>query len=87
MAARSTARLVFILRGDRRIGAALFFVVPTVTAGTAGAEAAAFGTQFSADAFAAFAKMLIYLAGIACLAIAPAFLSRVTARCAANIPC
>ena len=72
---KSTARLVFILAASS-IGAALFFVVPTVTAGTAGAEAAAFILQFSADAFAAFAKTLIYLAGIACLAIAPGFLSR-----------
>ena len=52
---RSTARLVFILAASA-LGAALFFVVPTVTEGTAGAGAMAFLTQFSADAFAAFAK-------------------------------
>ncbi|GMN13658.1 NADH-quinone oxidoreductase subunit NuoN [Altererythrobacter sp. MTPC7] len=72
---RSTARLVFILAASA-LGAALFFVVPTVTEGTAGAGAMAFLTQFSADPFAAFAKTLMYLAGIACLAIGPSFLAR-----------
>ncbi len=72
---KGSARAVFI-GAATALGAALFFVVPTVTAGVAGAGADAFGTQFSADAFAAFAKVLIYLAGIACLAVAPSFLSR-----------
>ena len=72
---RSVARLVAILAATA-LGASVFLVVPTVTEGVAGAGAQAFGTQFSVDAFSAFAKALIYLVGIACLAITPAFLAR-----------
>ncbi|WP_114520035.1 NADH-quinone oxidoreductase subunit NuoN [Altererythrobacter sp. ZODW24] len=63
------------------MGAAAIFgagclVVPTLTNNVMGADAAAFGGQLRADAFAAYAKLLIYAAGIAALVIAPAFFDR-----------
>ena len=72
---RSVTRAVFI-GSATAIGAALIFTVSTVTDNVTGAGAEAFGTQFSADSFAGYAKVLIYLAAMACLAIAPAFLKR-----------
>jgi NADH-quinone oxidoreductase subunit N len=49
---------------------------PTLLAGASGAEVSAFYGQYSADAFAAFAKVLIYLSAAAALAMAPGFLER-----------
>jgi len=59
--------------------AGIFFVVPALTNGASGPDTAAFGGQFRADAFASFAKLLIYGAAIGCLMIAPAFFERLKA--------
>ncbi len=59
--------------------AAAFMVAPVLCAGAKGADASAFQGQLSADAFAAFAKLLIYAAGGAALLVAPAFFDRVRA--------
>ena len=48
----------------------------TLHDGLMGADTAAFGDLFRADAFAAFAKALIYLAAIGCLIVAPAYFNR-----------
>jgi len=58
------------------LGAAFFLVLPGVLDGTAGPATYAFGDQFRADAFAGFAKLLIYAASLAALIIAPAFFDR-----------
>ena len=58
------------------IVAAAAVTVPTLDSGAMGAGTDAFFGQFQADAFAAYAKMLIYLAGAACLMIAPQFFER-----------
>jgi len=55
------------------LGGAGALVIPALADGAGGMSAMAFNGQFSADAFASFAKLLIYLAGIGCLMIAPAF--------------
>ncbi len=46
---------------------------PTLCAGAKGAETLAFGGQLRVDAFAAYAKLLIYAAAGASLLVAPAF--------------
>ena len=51
----------------------------TLHDGLMGADTAAFGDLFRADAFAAFAKALIYLAAIGCLIVAPAYFNRLKA--------
>jgi NADH-quinone oxidoreductase subunit N len=56
-----------------------FLVAPTLCAGASGPDTMAFSGQFRADAFAAFAKLLIYLGGAAALIVAPAFFDRVRA--------
>jgi len=61
------------------LGAAFFLVLPGVLAGAAGVDTLAFGDQFRADAFAGFAKLLIYAASIATLIVAPAFFGRLNA--------
>ena len=61
------------------LGAAFFMVAPTVCKGTVGPEADAFFGQFRADAFAGFAKLMIYAAAGAVLVIAPAFFTRLGA--------
>ena len=58
------------------LGAAFFIVAPAVCAGAAGADRIAFGGQFSADAFAGLAKLMIYAASGAVLVVAPSFLQR-----------
>ncbi len=58
------------------LGACFFLVAPTVCAGAAGPDTIAFGGQFRADAFAGFAKLMIYAASGASLVIAPAFFGR-----------
>lgn len=47
--------------------------------GLMGVDQEAFGALFRADAFAAFAKAIIYLAGIGCLMIAPAYFEQARA--------
>ena len=58
------------------LGAAFCMVLPSVLQGDSGADRVAFDGQFRADAFAGVAKLLIYLASIAALMVAPAFLER-----------
>ena len=48
-------------------------VAPAVCAGVAGPDTVAFAGQFRADAFAGFAKLMIYAATGAALVVAPAF--------------
>ena len=67
------ARLVTILAVAALSGAALF---TGSLAGLDGLETYAFGALFTSDGFATFAKILIYLATIACLIIAPHFFDR-----------
>lgn len=55
------------------LGGAAFLAAPALCAGGMGPDTVAFGGQFRADAFASFAKLLIYAAAGACLMIAPAF--------------
>jgi NADH-quinone oxidoreductase subunit N len=54
-------------------------VAPALCSGAMGADAQAFHDQFRADAFASFAKLLIYAAAGAELIVAPAFFERVRA--------
>jgi len=61
------------------LGAAFFMVLPSALSGASGADRIAFDGQFSADAFASVAKLLIYLASIAALVVAPSFLQRTNA--------
>ncbi|MCB2077632.1 MAG: NADH-quinone oxidoreductase subunit N, partial [Novosphingobium sp.] len=56
--------------------AAAFIAAPALCAGAMGAETEAFMGQFRADAFASFAKLLIYGAAAASLMIAPQFFER-----------
>src|SRR6478735_3630536 len=61
------------------LGACFFLVAPAVCAGAAGPDTVAFYGQFRADAFAGFAKLMIYAASGAALVIAPAFFGRLGA--------
>lgn len=61
------------------LGACFFLVAPSVCAGASGPDTLAFGGQFSADAFAGLAKLMIFAAGGAALVIAPAFFERFNA--------
>jgi NADH-quinone oxidoreductase subunit N len=58
------------------LGACFFIVAPAVCAGASGPDVVAFGGQFRADAFAGFAKLVIFAATGAALVIAPAFFNR-----------
>jgi NADH-quinone oxidoreductase subunit N len=51
-------------------------VAPTLCSGASGASTEAFFGQFRADAFAAFAKLLIYASAGAALLVSPQFLGR-----------
>ena len=55
---------------------AAVMTAPALWSGANGADALAFGGLFSGDAFAAFAKLLIYISAGASLLIAPAFFER-----------
>ena len=61
------------------LGAAFVLALPATLDGAAGAATHAFGDQLRADAFAGFSKLLIYLASLAALMIAPAFFNRLGA--------
>lgn len=61
------------------LGGAAALALPALCHGLVGAQASAFGGMYSSDAFAAFAKLLIYGAAIAALLIAPAFFERLGA--------
>ncbi|MDR2858326.1 MAG: NADH-quinone oxidoreductase subunit NuoN [Novosphingobium sp.] len=54
-------------------------VAPTLGSGVTGPDGAAFSGLFSADAFAAFAKILIYLGAAVAVVVAPAFFERLHA--------
>ena len=56
--------------------AAAALVAPALCAGAMGADTDAFLGQFRADAFASFAKLLIYASAIGSLMVAPAFFER-----------
>jgi NADH-quinone oxidoreductase subunit N len=56
--------------------AAAFMVAPALCAGAAGIDTAAFSGQIVADAFASYAKLLIYGTASATLMIAPGFFDR-----------
>lgn len=58
------------------LAACAFLVAPALCGGPMGPDVSAFGGQFRADAFAAFAKLLIYAAAAAALMVAPAFFER-----------
>ncbi|WP_239805639.1 NADH-quinone oxidoreductase subunit NuoN [Croceicoccus hydrothermalis] len=53
-----------------------FIAAPTLGEGLMGPETVAFGGQYTADAFAAFAKLLIYLSAAVALMVAPGFFDR-----------
>jgi NADH-quinone oxidoreductase subunit N len=61
------------------LGAAFFMVAPSVCAGAFGPDTVAFLGQFQADAFAGFAKLMIYAAAGATLIVAPSFFGRIGA--------
>ena len=61
------------------LGACFFLVAPAVCGGASGPDTVAFHGQFRADAFAGFAKLLIYAASGAALVVAPAFFGRLGA--------
>ena len=50
--------------------------VPVLTSGAMGAQTSAWNGQFKGDAFAAFAKLLIYIGAAVTLIVAPAFFER-----------
>ncbi len=69
------ARLISILAVAVLV-ACMALVVPALSNGLAGPDVTAFGGQYRADAFASFAKLLIYGSSAAALIIAPAFFDR-----------
>lgn len=54
-------------------------LIPTLHDGLVGPGTSAFGDLMRADAFSAFAKSLIYLAGIGCLLVTPPYFQRLGA--------
>lgn len=61
------------------LAACAFLVAPALCTGAMGPDTSGFFGQYRADAFAAFAKLLIYAAAGASLIVAPAFFDRVKA--------
>jgi len=61
------------------LAACFALVAPSVCAGASGPDTIAFGGQFQADAFAGFAKLMIYAATGAALVVAPAYFGRIGA--------
>ena len=61
------------------LAACACLVAPALSVGAMGDAARAFNGQYTADALASFAKLLIYAAGGAALIVAPAFFDRVKA--------
>ena len=58
------------------LAAAAAFTIPVLTSGAMGADTSAFFGQMRVDAFAAFCKLLIYIAVATCLMVAPRFFDR-----------
>ena len=73
-----SSRLISILSVSVLV-AAMALVAPALCAGTSGAETLAFGGQLRVDAFASFAKLLIYGAAAVGLIVAPSFFERARA--------
>lgn len=71
---RAGRTLCFV--GAAVLAVAAVLVAPALCAGAMGAGTEAFMGQFRADAFASFAKLLIYLSAGAALIIAPPFFER-----------
>ncbi len=67
--------IVSVIAGIVLFGAGLL-LVPGLHDGVMGPDTEAFGGLLRVDAFALFAKALIYLAAIGCLVVAPAFFNR-----------
>ena len=61
------------------LGGAFALVTPIVCAGASGPDTIAFFGQFRADAFAGFAKLMIYAASGAALIVAPRYFERLQA--------
>ncbi|MCC6828994.1 MAG: NADH-quinone oxidoreductase subunit NuoN [Novosphingobium sp.] len=61
------------------LAAAAFLTAPALCGGLFGPETEAFGGQFRADAFASFAKLLIYASAGVALIVAPAYFERLRA--------
>jgi NADH-quinone oxidoreductase subunit N len=61
------------------LGGAFALVATTVCAGASGPDTVAFNGQFRADAFAGFAKLMIYAASGAALIVAPRYFERLGA--------
>lgn len=72
------SRLISILAVAALVAAGAL-VAPALCGGAMGPDTSAFYGQFRADAFASFAKILIYLSAAVALVIAPAFFERVGA--------
>ena len=72
------SRLISIL-AVAALAACAFLVAPILCSGAAGPDTVAFHGQYRADAFSAFAKLLIYAGAGAALIVAPAFFERVRA--------
>jgi NADH-quinone oxidoreductase subunit N len=72
------SRTISIIAVAALVGAA-FLVAPALCGGAMGPDTVAFMGQFRADAFASFAKLLIFGAAGASLMIAPAFFERLRA--------
>jgi NADH-quinone oxidoreductase subunit N len=70
------SRLISILAVAVLVGC-MFLVAPALWSGAMGPDTVAFSGQYRADAFAAFAKLLIYGASAVTLIVAPAFFDRV----------
>jgi len=70
-----TARALTWL-GVAALATAAWFTVPALCHDVMGQEASAFFGQYSADSFAAYSKLLIYIAAAASLLVAPSFFER-----------
>ncbi|CDO38516.1 NADH-quinone oxidoreductase subunit NuoN [Novosphingobium sp. KN65.2] len=73
-----SSRLISIL-AVAALAAASFLVAPALCGGAMGPDTSAFFGQFRADAFASYAKILIYISAAASLVIAPKFFDRLDA--------
>jgi NADH-quinone oxidoreductase subunit N len=72
------SRLISIVAVAVLVGC-MFLVAPALSNGLSGPDVTAFGGQYRADAFAAFAKLLIYGSSAAALMVTPVFFDRVGA--------
>ncbi|WP_260922324.1 NADH-quinone oxidoreductase subunit NuoN [Novosphingobium sp. 9] len=69
------AKLISVLAVAVLVGVS-FMVAPALCGGVMGEQASAFYGQFQADAFASYAKILIYLSSAVGLIVAPAYFDR-----------